>query len=152
MQALDRAQDRDRGRDHPIGVEERGAEETEHEEKFAAPYDFAHERGERENAAFPAIIRAQNQDQIFDRNDENERPKDEGKHPEDVGLGGRNGVLAVKAFAQGIERARADVAIDDPEAGETEQKEAAPASRRFSERRRRRRGGVGKMQEPESEA
>jgi hypothetical protein len=34
-------------------------------------------------------------------------------------------MLPVKALAHGIERTRADVAVNDPKAGETKQKEAS---------------------------
>ena len=37
-------------------------------------------------------------------------------------------MLAIKTFAHRIERARADIAINNPEAGETEQNEPVPAT------------------------
>ena len=51
----------------------------------------------------------------------------------------RNGMLSVKALAHGIERTRADVAINDPKAGETEQNETA--TMRFGGRKHRRKAG-----------
>jgi hypothetical protein len=39
----------------------------------------------------------------------------------------RNGMLSVKALAHGIERTRPDVAVNDPQASETEQSEPTPA-------------------------
>src|SRR6185369_3112109 len=42
---------------------------------------------------------------------------------EDVPVGGRHGVLAVEALPHGVERARADVAVDDPQGAEREEGE-----------------------------
>ncbi len=53
------------------------------------------------------------------------RPKDQREHAEHVCGRGRDRVLTVETFSQRVERARADVAVDDPEAGETEQEQAA---------------------------
>jgi hypothetical protein len=39
----------------------------------------------------------------------------------------RNGMLSVKALTHGVERTGADVAVNDPEAGETEEKESTTA-------------------------
>src|SRR4051794_24213175 len=72
MQSFDRAQDRDRRRDHPVGIQQGRPKEPKEENKLPAPYDFADQGGKGENSAFAPIIRPQNQDQIFDRNDENE--------------------------------------------------------------------------------
>ena len=45
-------------------------------------------------------------------------------------------MLSVEALAHGIERTRADVAVNDPEAGETEQNEPTPAILGGDKRRR----------------
>ncbi len=45
-------------------------------------------------------------------------------------------MLSVKALAHGIERTRADVAVNDPKAGETEQNEPGPAMAGGGKRRR----------------
>ena len=57
--------------------------------------------------------------------------------PEHVGLGGRHRMLPVKALAQGIERTRADVAVNDPQAGQTQDGEPALVHRRFTGREAR---------------
>src|SRR5262249_41300962 len=72
MQSFDRAQDRDRRSDHPVGVEERRAKEAKDKHELSAPNDFADQGGESENAAFATIVRAQNKDQIFDRDNKDE--------------------------------------------------------------------------------
>ena len=46
-------------------------------------------------------------------------------------------MLSVKALAHGVERTRADVAVNDPKAGETEQNEPTPAMVGGRKRRRK---------------
>ena len=41
-------------------------------------------------------------------------------------------MLSVEAFAERIKRARPDIAVNDPQAGQTEEKEPFPMVRRFS--------------------
>ncbi len=135
MQSFDRAQHGNRRSDHPIGIEERSAEQPEQKQVFPPVHHFTDQRREGENAALAPVIGAQDEDEVFDRNDEEERPKDEREHPKDVGRAGMHGVLPVKALAQGVKWTRADVAVNDPEAGEAEQSKASLVGRRFRERR-----------------
>ena len=63
LEPLDRAEHADRGRDHAVAVEERGA--GDHEERdpadrsaLAAHAALGHEREEREDAALAVVVRA----------------------------------------------------------------------------------------------
>ena len=64
-QPFDRAQHRDRRRDHPVAVEQRRAEQADrhqdHARYWPAPTD---EGDERENPAFPAVVRAHHEQQV----------------------------------------------------------------------------------------
>ncbi len=77
-----------------------------------------------EDTAFPAIIGAQDQDEIFDGDDQDQRPQDQRDNAEDVCRRGRDGARPVKALPHCIERARADIAKDNAEAGERQDKQA----------------------------
>ena len=48
----------------------------------------AEEREHRDNAAFAAIVGAQNQNRVFERHDENERPEDHRNGADDRRRGG----------------------------------------------------------------
>ncbi len=134
MQSLHRAQDRDRRRDHPVGVEERSAEQSEKQKKFAAPAhdDVADQVARARMPPSPRLsarrIRMRYLTEMIRMSDQRMSERT----PRDVGRRGSERVLAVEAFAQGIERARADIAVNDSEAGEAEQKKAALRRRRIT--------------------
>ena len=74
------------------------------------------QRQQRDDAAFAAIVGAQDQQRVFERDDQDQRPQDQRHHAEDrVGrqrpaMGGGLG-----RFLQRVKGAGADVAIDDAE-------------------------------------
>ena len=123
LQAFDRRQHRDRRRDQGVAIEERGADDAEQDDGEALAADRAiGERHQRERAAFAVIVGAEQDQHIFDGDDQDQRPDDERQDAEDHRLerslaASRRGM---HGFAQGIERARADVAIDDADAAERE--------------------------------
>ena len=55
--------------------------------------------------------------------DQRQRPEDQRQHAEHVVARRRDAVRAVETLAQRVERARADVAVDDAERAEGEQAE-----------------------------
>ena len=66
----------------------------------------------------PVIVGAQQDQHVFERDDDDQRPEDEREHAEH-GLARRRVPPADgrgDRFAQRIERARADVAVDDADA------------------------------------
>ena len=74
------------------------------------------QRQQRDDAAFAAIVRAKDQQRIFQRDDEQQGPEDQRGNPQDsvvtecAAMGSRLG-----GFLQGLERACTDIAIDHPE-------------------------------------
>ena len=132
IQSFHRAEHGDRWRDHPVGVEQRRSEQAKKEEIFSAPCDVGDQGRQRQDAAFAAVIRPQDKDQIFDGDDEEERPNDERQNAQDVGISRWHRVRPVKTLSQGIERAGANVPVNDAETGDTEQSQAtfAPAFQR----------------------
>ncbi len=116
-QALDGAQHRDGRCDHAVAVEQGRAEQAQRNQPGAAAppggrllRDQGHER---QDAAFALVVGAHDEDQVLDRDDERQRVENQRQHAEYVVVCRRDAMRAMKAFLQGIEHARADVAIDD---------------------------------------
>ena len=126
LETFDRRQHRDRRRDHGVAEEHRGADHAEHQHERRAPAERARrERRERERAALAVVVGAQQDQHVFERDDDDQRPQDHRQHAEHdlardrPGSGGRHHRLAER-----VERARADVAIDDADAAERQRPEA----------------------------
>ena len=119
------AEHRDRGRDHGIAEEERGAGDAEPEQQgHAAAGHALAQRHQGEDAALAVVVGAQQHNHVLQRHDQRERPEDEREHP-DHRLA-RDGAAALSGghrLAEGIERARADVAIDDTDGAERKRPE-----------------------------
>ena len=92
---------------------------------------LGHQRHQREDAAFALVVRAHDEDQVLDRNQQRERPEDQRQDAEDVLARGRDAVRAVKTLTQRVQRTGADVAVDDAE-GTERQKGQVTATRRRS--------------------
>jgi hypothetical protein len=123
-ETLHRAEHRDRGRDEAVAIQQRGAEQSDQEQgRSLLPArwrDRRRERRERENAALAMVVGAEHEYEVLDGDDDDERPEDERQDAEDVIVGRLDGVRPVKALAERIERARADVTVDDAEGEQTE--------------------------------
>ena len=83
------------------------------------------QRHQRERAAFAVVVGAQQEEDVFQRDDERQRPEDQRQDAEDFGL-----VTAppccrgARRLAKGVERAGADVAVDDTDAPDGERPES----------------------------
>ena len=85
------------------------------------------QRHQRQRAALALVVGAQQDDDVFERDDDDQRPQDQRQHAEHAPRG-RRAVGADRSdhrFAQGVERAGADVAVDDADAAERQQPEVA---------------------------
>jgi hypothetical protein len=121
------AEHRDRRRDQPVAVQQGGAEHPEGDggggdpsQTLAAPRSRAlllprdEQGGEGENAALTVIVGAHHEGQVLDRDDDHERPE----HDRGDAVGARRvdvEIVVLERLAHGVQRARADVAVDDPE-------------------------------------
>src|SRR5207302_7293178 len=81
---------------------------------------------EGEDATLAAVVGAQHVDLVLERDDDDERPEDERQHAEDVGGADRHAARGVEALVDGVERAGADVAVDDAEGAERQPGELPP--------------------------
>lgn len=128
-EALDRREDRHRRGDHPVAVEEGGAEEAEPDEDATAGalVGLLEEESEhRQHPALATVIGAHDVDDVLDAHDEEQRPEDEREDTVHVGGGRREAVLGLERRAERVERTRPDVAVDDAEGGEREDREPPP--------------------------
>ena len=67
LQALNRAEDRDRGRDDPVAEEQRGAEDAEgHQRRHAGGLVTLEEGGQRHDAAVPTVVGAHDEPRVLD--------------------------------------------------------------------------------------
>ena len=83
-QAFDRREHRKRRRDHGIAVEERGGDDAEKDQVVpAAPERPLGQRHERERAALAVVVGADEDDDVFDRHHEDQRPEDQRQDAED---------------------------------------------------------------------
>ncbi len=121
VQPFDSAEHGDRRRDHAIPVQQCGPEDPEqNEQRAAGPIAvLRRDQGrEREDAALALIVGAHDHHDVFHRDDDQQRVDDQRQDAENVFRSGRDGVRSEEALAQRIERARADVAIDDADGGQ----------------------------------
>ncbi len=117
LEPLDRRQDRDGRRNHAVTVKHGGAEQAQRDcspgqapRGRQLPQD---QRQQREDASFAAIVRAQNDQHILDRNDERHRPEDHRQDTQDTGLADPRAVIAADTFLECVQRAGSDVAVDN---------------------------------------
>ena len=123
VDAFDRGEHRQCRRDDGIAVEQRGADDAEQRDDAAGPADTANgarcKRHQGKGAALAVIIRAQQDHYIFERDDDEQRPQDERHHAEHrrpfdyAVFGTRSGN---DGFAKGVERAGADIAVNNADA------------------------------------
>ena len=115
-QPFDRAEHGDGRRDHRIAIEERRREHAEQHDPrrpAATLRPARHEREQRQAAAFAIVVGAHDDRDVFDRDDDHHRPEHQAQHAHDVERIERQLVMPGKGFAEGVQRAGADVAEDD---------------------------------------
>jgi hypothetical protein len=154
LQALDRGEHRDRRRDDAVAEEDRGPENADEEQTAtqlrAVPDRLRSERKHGDQTTLAVVVGAQDEGDVLDRDDDREGPEHQRENAVDVVLG--EGHMAVREhLLQGVERAGADVAIDDADGTERQREQAGsgavlghadPAGSQGAPRRRRRRRTV----------
>src|SRR5437773_424472 len=119
LQSLHRSEHGDSGRDDAVAIQERGAEETDDDQPSPPPLVvhaalLAQEQCEkRQNSALAAVIRPQNEDDVFDTDDQDQSPQEQREDSINALLGRLQPVRAAEALAEGIQRAGSDVAVND---------------------------------------
>ena len=133
--SFDCSQDRDGRRDDPVTVEETRSSDADGRERLGqtAPVPglgFGEGKcQQREDPALALVVGPQNVDQVLDGHDQDQSPDDQGEHPEHIGGTHWCAVTGCEAFFEGIDRARADVSIDDAQRGQRKAGQAFAGSR-----------------------
>ena len=131
LQTFDRRQHRDRGRDEGITQEHRRPDHAEHEDEIGAPAERAHrERCERQRTALAVVVGAQQDQDVFRGHHQEQRPQDHRQHAEHDVARQRSAVLrGMHGLAEGIERARADIAEHDADRAQRQRHDIGAAPR-----------------------
>jgi hypothetical protein len=81
IEALDRAEHRDRRRDRAVAVQQRAAEQSHADQRIAQRAGlglaWVEQRDKRDDPAFAAIVGPHHDQQILDRDDDDQRPEDQ---------------------------------------------------------------------------
>ena len=127
-QAFDRGQHRDRRSDHRIAVEESAGEDAEQHDArrpalLLALRATVDQRQQGEAAALPFVVGAHDRHDIFEGHDDHHRPEDQAEDAEDLDRPVPERMMAGEGLAEGVDRARADIAEDDADrpGGEAEE-------------------------------
>ncbi len=132
LDAFDCRQHRQRRRDHGVAVKQRTADNAEQDDGAAALADRTlRQRHQRQCASLAMVIGAQQDHHVFQRDDDDQRPQDQGENTQysqrrDAAFGPAR---SDNGFAQRVQRAGADVAIDDTDAAEHQGLEAGGGMR-----------------------
>ena len=126
LQSFDRRQHGNRRRDHRVAQEHGSADDAEQEDQRGAPPECARrQRGQGQRAALPVVVGPQQQQHVFDRDHDDQRPQDQRQHAEHDVAGDRPGFdRRDHRHAKRVKRARADVAVDDADAAERQRPQA----------------------------
>ena len=135
LQALDRGEDRDGGGDQAVAVEQRqpgdGQGGDQGAERGRARHRPGGEGAQRQHPALAPVVGAQDEDDVLERDDQDQRPEHEREHAQHGGLAQVQPAGVAERLAQRVERAGADVAVDD---AERRQHQRAPVARRVTRR------------------
>ena len=119
FQTFNGAQHRDRRGDHAIAVEERRSDQSQGDDDLSArgvrvaPLLLENERQQRENSALAVVIRAHDENDVLDADDDDQRPDDQREDAVDVVGSWLDAVFELEAFAQRVEGTGTDVPVDD---------------------------------------
>ncbi len=129
LDPLERAQHRYRGGDGAVAIEQGGAENAKGDHAGAFAMLDAEQRHQRQDAALAVVVGAHHDRDVFDRRGDDERPHDQRQHAEHRG---RRCLAACPCDRrlEGVERARADVAVDHAKSRQRHGSER-PAGRRL---------------------
>ncbi len=133
FQPFDRAQHRNRWCDDAVAVKQRSADQPGPHDPTATPGGRGAHRQhhQRENAALAAIARPHHDKNVFDRDDQRQRPRDQRQNAEDARLVDAS---IVEALLDGVERRGADIAIHDAKRRDRQVLADPPTSFRVNDR------------------
>ena len=110
-------------RDHAVAIEQRGAAEGEQDQEIAGALASRALQGEGQqskDSTLALIVGTHDQEDVFDRDDNDQRPENHRQNAKHVFCIERKPVLGVEALTKGVDRACSDIAEDDTERGEAQ--------------------------------
>ncbi len=126
LHAFDRRQHRERRRDHGVAVEQGAGNDAEQDDGGPAGADCAlGQRHQGQRAALAVVVGTEQDHDVFERHHDDERPQDQREHAEHR----RRRRYSLRArsrhhrLAERVERAGADIAVDDADAAECQRTE-----------------------------
>ena len=131
LQSLDRGEDGDGRRDHGIAKKHRSSDHAEAQDRDCPVAQRSRrERGQRQRSALPVVIGAQEDQHVFERDDDNQRPQNERENAENDAARERRVVRGCDGgLPECVERTCTDIAINDANAAECERNELGRAVR-----------------------
>ena len=131
LQAFDRRQHRNGWREQRIAIKQGRGDHAEHNDHVLGARRFQRALGERHQgqcAAFTLVVGAKQNEHIFGGDDEEEGPQDQRQHADNrparqVAL---RAACRIEGHAKRVERAGADVAINDTHATKRQRPERSP--------------------------
>ena len=133
VQSFDRREHRHRRRDQRIAVEQRSTDDAQHRNPNGALAQGALRQGHQgERTALPVVVRPQQDDDVFQGDDDDQRPQDQRQDAEDHRRCRRSARphRGGDGDPEGIERTGPDIPINDADAAEDQPPKAAPRMRR----------------------
>lgn len=128
LQAFDRRQNGNGGRDDGVAEEKRRSAQADAQcDGGSLRVGHARQRHQGEGAALALVVGPQHESDIFDGNDKRQRPDDERQHAEHV-RPGHGLARRMQGFAESIDGARADVAVNHAERAHHQDRHAGPAA------------------------
>ena len=130
LDALNGRKHRNRRRDHGIAKEQRSTEQADdHDDptRVDPPHAALGQCHQGHHATLALVVGTQDEGRVLDGNDGDQRPEDQRKHTEHVLAQRQHAMHIVERLAEGIQRTRADVAVDNSN-GEKAKREQAPAA------------------------
>ncbi len=125
LKPFDGAEHGDRRRDDRVAVKQRRADNADQKQKRRALAQRAlRQRHQRQRAALALIVHAQHEHDIFERHQNHQRPKDERDDADHFAAFKAIAGDVLDRFTEGIERAGADIAIDDADRTKRERPKA----------------------------
>ena len=111
----------------PVTVQEGGARGTQHSEhcpSFPIFFQRSLQAGkERKDTAFAFVVGLHDENNILQTNHKHQRPEDQRKDAENIDWRGRDAMAAGKALLDGVQRAGADIAINNPQGGQSKMRD-----------------------------
>ena len=131
LEPLQRRKHRYGGGDDRVAAEQRRAGHAEHQgDRRALAERHLRQRIQRQDAAFALVVRLHQEQHVFGRHDDQQRPDDQRHDADDLADAEAVALEILERGSQRIERAGADVAEHDADGAERQQPEIAGGVRR----------------------